>query len=45
MKGQFPLAFGGEHLMAFPLVMAAYESNPDLAVVPFDAHSAHHRKR
>jgi len=38
-KGQFPLAFGGEHLVAFPLVMAAHAAHPDLAVVHFDAHA------
>jgi agmatinase len=38
-QGQFPLAFGGEHLVAYPLVMAAYEAHPDLAVVHFDAHA------
>ncbi len=38
-KGQFPLAFGGEHLLALPLILAAYEEYPDLAVVHFDAHA------
>jgi agmatinase len=38
-KGQFPLAFGGEHLLAYPLIMAAFEEHPDLAVVHFDAHA------
>ena len=38
-KGQFPIAFGGEHLVAFPLVMAAFEAHPELAVVHFDAHA------
>ncbi len=38
-KGQFPIAFGGEHLLAYPLIMAAYEEHPDLAVVHFDAHA------
>ncbi|HEU4952085.1 MAG TPA: agmatinase [Holophagaceae bacterium] len=38
-KGQFPLAFGGEHLLAYPLIMAAYDEHPDLAVVHFDAHA------
>ncbi len=38
-KGKFPLAFGGEHLLAYPLIMAAYDEHPDLAVVHFDAHA------
>ncbi len=38
-KGQFPLAFGGEHLLADPLIMEAHADHPDLAVVHFDAHA------
>jgi agmatinase len=38
-KGQFPLAFGGEHLLAYPLIMAAHHDHPDLAVLHFDAHA------
>ncbi len=38
-KGQFPLAFGGEHLVAYPLIIAAHAEHPDLAVVHFDAHA------
>ncbi|GLH70961.1 agmatinase [Geothrix rubra] len=38
-KGQFPLAFGGEHLLAYPLIMEAHADHPDLAVVHFDAHA------
>lgn len=38
-KGQFPLAFGGEHLVAYPLIMEAHAEHPDLAVVHFDAHA------
>lgn len=38
-KGQFPLGFGGEHLMAYPLIMAAFEAHPDLAVIHMDAHA------
>jgi agmatinase len=38
-KGQFPVAFGGEHLLAYPLVMAAFEAHPDLAVIHMDAHA------
>ena len=38
-KGQFPLAFGGEHLVAYPLIIEAHAEHPDLAVVHFDAHA------
>ncbi len=38
-KGQFPIAFGGEHLVALPLILAAYEEHPDLALIHFDAHA------
>lgn len=38
-KGQFPIAFGGEHLVALPLILAAYEEHPDLALVHMDAHA------
>jgi agmatinase len=38
-KGQFPIAFGGEHLLAYPLIMAAHHDHPDLAVIHFDAHA------
>jgi agmatinase len=38
-RGQFPLAFGGEHLLAYPLIMAAFEAHPDLAVIHMDAHA------
>lgn len=38
-KGQFPIAFGGEHLVAHPLIMAAYEEHPDLAIIHMDAHA------
>jgi agmatinase len=38
-KGQFPLAFGGEHLLAYPLIMSAYEAHEDLAVIHMDAHA------
>jgi len=37
--GKFPLAIGGEHLVSLPLIQAAYERYPDLAVVHFDAHA------
>jgi len=38
-KGQFPIAFGGEHLVALPLILAAHEDYPDMALVHFDAHA------
>ena len=38
-KGQFTLAFGGEHLLSHPLIMSAFEEHPDLAVVHVDAHA------
>ncbi len=38
-KGQFPIAFGGEHLVALPLILAAHEEHPDLALIHFDAHA------
>jgi agmatinase len=37
-SGQIPAALGGEHLISYPLVRAAAEAHPDLAVVQFDAH-------
>ena len=38
-KGQFPLAFGGEHLLAYPLIMSAHEKYKDLAIIHIDAHA------
>jgi agmatinase len=38
-KGQFPIAFGGEHLVALPLILSAFQAHPDLALVHFDAHA------
>ena len=38
-RGQFPIAFGGEHLLAYPLIMSAYEAHSDLAVIHMDAHA------
>ena len=38
-KGMFPIAFGGEHLVALPLILAAHEAHPDLALIHFDAHA------
>ena len=33
-KGQFPIAFGGEHLLAYPLIMAAYEERRVATCLP-----------
>ena len=38
-RKQFPIAFGGEHLVALPLILAAHEEHPDLALIHFDAHA------
>jgi agmatinase len=38
-RGQFPIAFGGEHLLAYPLIMSAFEVYGDLAVIQMDAHA------
>lgn len=38
-RGLFPIAFGGEHLVALPLILAAFRDHPDLALVHFDAHA------
>ena len=38
-QGTFPIAFGGEHLVALPLILAAFEEHPDLALIHFDAHA------
>jgi agmatinase len=37
--GMLPVAFGGEHLLAYPLIMSALEAHGDLAVVHVDAHA------
>ena len=37
--GKFPIFIGGEHLVSYPLIKAAYEKYPDLAVIHFDAHA------
>lgn len=37
-NGQIPAALGGEHLLSLPLVRAAHEAHPDLAIIQFDAH-------
>lgn len=38
-KSQFPIGFGGEHLMAYPLIMAAHAAHPDLMILHMDAHA------
>ncbi len=38
-RGMFPIAFGGEHLVALPLILAAHKAHPDMALVHFDAHA------
>ncbi|HHY59003.1 MAG TPA: agmatinase [Clostridia bacterium] len=37
--GKIPIALGGEHLVTLPLVQAAKEFFPELAVFHFDAHA------
>ncbi|MEL7564986.1 MAG: agmatinase [Dehalobacterium sp.] len=37
--GKFPIFIGGEHLVSYPLIKAAYEKYPNLAVLHFDAHA------
>lgn len=37
--GKIPLMIGGEHLLSYPSVKAAYEQYPDLRVIHFDAHT------
>ncbi len=34
-----PFAIGGEHLVTYPLVQAAFEKYPDLVVIHLDAHT------
>lgn len=36
---KFPVVIGGEHLISFPVVKAAYKKYPGLAVLHFDAHA------
>ena len=38
-QGMFPIAFGGEHLVALPLILSAFAAHPDLAIIHFDAHA------
>ena len=37
--GKLPIFLGGEHLVSYPLIQAAYRRYPDLAVLHFDAHA------
>lgn len=37
--GKFPMAMGGEHLVTLPLIKAALDKHPNLAVLHFDAHA------
>ncbi|MDH4101333.1 MAG: agmatinase [Nitrospirota bacterium] len=37
--GKIPFTIGGEHLISSPLIIAASEKYPDLAVFHFDAHA------
>ena len=37
-KGAILFGIGGEHLISYPLIRAAYKRNPDLHVFQFDAH-------
>ncbi len=37
--GKLPFFLGGEHLVSYPLIQAAYRCHPDLAVLHFDAHA------
>nr|WP_236860296.1 agmatinase [Candidatus Formimonas warabiya] len=38
-EGKFPIFMGGEHLVSYPLIKAAFEKYPDLALIHFDAHA------
>ncbi|WP_461202422.1 agmatinase [Anoxybacillus sp. TBDG-1] len=37
--GKFPLGLGGEHLVSWPVMKAAYKKYPDLAIIHIDAHA------
>lgn len=37
--GKFPIGFGGEHLVTWPVIQAVYEKYPDLAIIHIDAHA------
>ncbi len=37
--GKVPLVLGGEHLISLPVIQAAAERHPELAVLQFDAHA------
>lgn len=36
---KFPIFLGGEHLVSYPLIKAAYEKYPDMVLIHFDAHA------
>ncbi|MBC8157587.1 agmatinase [Armatimonadetes bacterium] len=36
---KIPFAIGGEHLVSYPLIKAAFENYPDLVVIHLDAHT------
>lgn len=38
-SGKLPLSLGGEHSITGPIVAAAHETHPNLAVIQFDAHA------
>ncbi len=37
--GKFPLGLGGEHLVSWGSIQAAFETHPDLCVIHLDAHT------
>ena len=37
--GKLPISLGGEHSITGPIVAAAHECHPNLAVIHFDAHA------
>ncbi|MCP8617397.1 agmatinase [Salirhabdus salicampi] len=38
-QGKFPLGLGGEHLVTWPVLQAAYEKYSDMAIIHIDAHA------
>jgi agmatinase len=38
-RGKRPFFLGGEHLISLPIIRAAHQAYPDLAVLHFDAHA------
>lgn len=39
VDGKFPLGIGGEHLVTWPIMQAAYEHDPSVAFIHIDAHT------